>query len=75
MFFGVATALILNVFPLETVFAAGTPESFVVFTPVTFTVMTAFLLPDFTVIFAVPDLTPFTTPLALTVATFLFEEV
>ena len=31
VFFGVAMALILKDFPLETLFAAGTPERFVVF--------------------------------------------
>ena len=38
-------------------------------------VRTAFLLPDFTVILAVPAFTPFITPLDDTVATFLFEEL
>ena len=74
VFFGVAMALILKDFPLETLFAAGTPERFVVFTPVTFTVTTTFLLPDLTVIFAVPAFFALITPLELTVATFLFEE-
>ena len=60
---------------MEIVFAAGTPESFVVFTPVTFTVTTTFLLPDLTVIFAVPAFFALITPLALTVATFLLEDV
>ena len=74
MFFGVAMALILKDFPLETFFAAGTPERFVVFTPVTFTVTTTFFLPDLTVIFAVPAFFALITPLELTVAIFLFEE-
>ena len=55
VFFGVAFAFILKDFPLEIFFVAGTPESFVVFKPVTVTVTTVFFLPDFTVIFAVPD--------------------
>ena len=54
VFFGVAAALILKDFPFAIFLVAGTPESFVVFTPVTFTVTTTFLLPDLTVIFAVP---------------------
>ena len=66
VFFGVAMALILKDFPLETLFAAGTPERFVVFTPVT--------LPDLTVILVVPAFFALITPLELTVATFLFEE-
>ena len=74
VFFGVAMALILKDFPLETLFAAGTPERFVVFTPVTFTVTTIFFLPDLTVILVVPAFFALITPLELTVATFLFEE-
>jgi len=74
VFFGVAMALILKDFPLETFFAAGTPERFVVFTPVTFTVTTTFFLPDLTVIFAVPAFFALITPLELTVATFLLED-
>ena len=74
MFFGVAAALILKDFPFAIFLVAGTPESFVVFTPVTFTVTTTFLLPDLTVIFAVPAFFALITPLELTVATFLFEE-
>ena len=41
----------------------------------TVTLQVTFLDPDFTVITAVPFFTPFTTPLALTVATFLFDEL
>ena len=74
VFFGVAVALMVKVFPLDTVFVFGTPESFVVFTfGVTFTVTTVFLLPAFTVIFAVPAFFPITTPLELTVAMLLLE--
>ena len=75
VFFGVAFALILNVFPLDIFFTAGTPESFFVFTPVTLIFITFFFLPDFTVIFAVPAFFALTTPFALTVATFLLEEL
>ena len=38
-------------------------------------VTVTFLLPDLTVIFAVPAFFAVTTPFLLTVATFLFEEV
>ena len=44
----------VNVFPFFTVLEDGTPLSFVVFTFATLTVTVAFLLPDFTVILAVP---------------------
>ena len=74
VFFGVAAALILKDFPFAIFLVAETPESFVVFTPVTFTVTTTFLLPDLTVIFAGAAYFALITPFELTVATFLFEE-
>ena len=64
VFLGVATALMVKVFPLFTVFVFGTPVSFVVLTfGITLMVTTDFLLPAFTVIFAVPTCFPVTTPL------------
>ncbi len=53
---------------------SGTPVIAVVFVFGTVTVTINFLLPDLTVIFAVPDFFALMTPFALTVATFLFEE-
>lgn len=74
VFLSVATALMVKVFPLFTVFVFGTPVSFVVLTfGITLMVTTDFLLPAFTVIFAVPTCFPVTTPLEFTVAMFLFE--
>ena len=75
VFLGVATALMVKVFPLFTVFVFGTPVSFVVLTfGITLIVTTDFLLPAFTVILAVPTCFPVTTPLEFTVAIFLLEE-
>ena len=75
VFFGAAVALMVNVFPFLMVLVFGTPVIFVVFTFVTVTVTTVFMLPDFTVIFAVPGFFPVITPLVLTVATALLEEL
>ena len=65
----------VNVFPFFTVLEDGTPLSFVVFTFATLTVTVAFLLPDFTVILAVPAAFPVITPLLLTVATLVLDEL
>ena len=75
LFFGVTEALMVNVFPFFTVLEDGTPLSFVVFTFATLTVTVAFLLPDFTVILAVPAAFPMITPLLLTVATLVLDEL
>ena len=75
LFFGVTEALMVNAFPFFTVLEDGTPLSFVVFTFATLTVTVAFLLPDFTVILAVPAAFPVITPLLLTVATLVLDEL
>lgn len=75
VFLGVATALMVKVFPLFTVFVFGTPVSFVVLIFVTLTVTITFLLPAFTVIFAVPTFFPVITPLEFTAAILLLEEL
>ena len=75
LFFGVTEALMAKVFPFFTVLEDGTPLSFVVFTFSTLTVTVAFLLPDFTVILAVPAAFPVITPLLLTVATLALDEL